>query len=68
MSGRGDLLDAIALNLSASSALTGATSEFYCAAARCRFEEAKTRLAELERLLIAREATLCVPPPKKEGA
>ena len=68
MSGPGDLLDAIALNLSASSALTGATSEFYCAAARVSFEQAKARLAELERVLLVREATLCVPPPKKEGA
>jgi hypothetical protein len=60
-----DLLDAIALNLSASSALAGDVAVFYCAAARSAFEAAKERLAELERVLLAREATLCVPPTKK---
>ncbi len=63
-----DLLGAIGMNLSASSALTGDTAVFYCAAARVSFEQAKARLAELERVLLARESALCVAPPKKEGA
>ena len=60
-----DLLGAVAMHLSASTALTGDTAVFYCAAARVSFEQAKERLAELERVLLAREATLCFPPTKK---
>lgn len=61
MSGPGDLLDAIAMHLSASSALSGPTSAYYCAAARSAFAAATIRLSELERLLLAREAALCLP-------
>jgi hypothetical protein len=56
-----DLLGAVGMHLSASSALDGDVAVFYCAAARVSYAQAKERLAELERLLIARESALCLP-------